>query len=142
MIIDALLAIAVMAAIAGACTKNWTARALLASFVFSTILCRLGTEFNLVLWIGIDLMVIAFIARRGMPLIDKVVCALFVPAWALYLWQPSWGPQAVALVVAAQMLLTFPLRRANSFIGGAMAYLAEHRNDHLNFVSVRVLRWT
>lgn len=108
MIIDVLLAVAVLAAIAGTLTRNWTAGALLASFIVSMILCRIGAEFNLVLWVGIDLMVIAFVARRHMPRTDWLVIGLFVPVWALYIWWPQWGAQAIAVIVAVQMFLTFP----------------------------------
>lgn len=113
MIIDALLALAVLAAIAGTLTKNWTAGALLASFIVSTILCRMGTEFNIVLWVGIDLMVIAFFARWHMPRADWLILALFAPVFVLYGLraanaEPSWEPQANAVIVALQMFLTFP----------------------------------
>lgn len=125
-ILNIVLALAVLSAIAGCLTRNWTAGALLASFAFSMALCRSGVPFNFVLWVVIDLVVILFVIRKDMSRRDLTIIALFAPAWTLYLFQPLMWSQAVAALVAAQMLLTFPDRKAAAL---AKQVVARFRQD-------------
>lgn len=118
--------IAACAALTGALTRNLTATVLLGSFVFSTALCRLDVPFNFVLWITIDLVAILIVMRPHMTGRDVAVIAMFGPAWVLYLTQPSWWGHAVNLIVASQMFLTFPLRRASALV---RRFLQSTRDD-------------
>jgi hypothetical protein len=111
MILTLLLAIAVLAAVAGACKHNLTSYALLGSFGLSTALCWAGIPFNTALWIFIDSVVIACVLSSHAKRRDWLILALFPPAWAIYFLQPEWAPAAIDVIVAAQMLLTFPARR-------------------------------
>lgn len=113
MILNLVLALAVLAAIAGCIARNWTAGALLASFIVSMILCNL-IEFNVVLWAGIDIMVIAFVWKHRART-DNLILALFAPVFVLYGLrlagnEQAWVSQAIAGIVALQMLLTFPVQ--------------------------------
>lgn len=109
--IDWLLAIATLAALTGSLARNVTAAALLGSLVFSLGLIAVGVPFNFLLWMGIDVVVIAFVIRHDMRRRDLAILALFLPTWALYLTIPPWWVEAIKAIVAAQMLLTFPIRR-------------------------------
>src|SRR5690606_40300796 len=57
----ALVGIGCLAAVAGIHAGNRTAYALLASAIFSTVLCEAGVPFNLALWLAIDLCAIMWI---------------------------------------------------------------------------------
>lgn len=107
----ALLCVAVLAAAVGAAMRNLTAIALLASFVVSEAMCQSGVPFNLAVWLLIDAIVLAVIIRRGMKLRDWIIVASFVPVWAIYVLEPIWTREGVGVIVAGQMLLTFPVRR-------------------------------
>jgi len=123
---DAALTFGVVAALIGVLARNVTAAALLCSFVFSTMLCRLGVEFNFVLWVAIDLAVILCIIHPKMRKRDIVVLALFMPIWVIYLCVPRWGAQAVDLLIALQMLLTFPAWRT---LRASKAWFLRIRNE-------------
>lgn len=125
--IDWLLALASLAALTGACARNVTAAALLGSLVFSLGLIAVGVPFNFLLWMGIDVVVIAFVIRHDMKQRDLAILALFLPIWALYLTMPPWWVEAIKTIVAAQMLLTFPIRRTWA---AARAFTARLRDDN------------
>ncbi|MBO9602535.1 MAG: hypothetical protein J7496_08515 [Novosphingobium sp.] len=108
---DAILALGVAAALIGAVARNVTAMVLLCSFAFSTAICALGVDFNFILWVSIDLAVVLCIIGPAMRHRDLVILGLFLPVWLIYLIMPSWGAQAVDIIVALQMLITFPARR-------------------------------
>jgi hypothetical protein len=117
-----IVAVGCLAAVAGVLAGNRTAYALLASAIFSTVLCEAGVPFRPSLWLAIDLAVIMWMVvswaesvlqgRYGKQR-DIAVLALFAPIWALYFadWL-DWRALAIDFLVAAQMLLTFPFRRA------------------------------
>jgi signal transduction histidine kinase len=128
MILTLLLAIAVLAALAGAYRHNLTSYALLGSFTFSTGLCWAEVPFNLILWLVVDLVVILFMMRPEMNRRDLVILALFAPIWTLYLAQPTWAPPAVDCLIAAQMLLTFPVRRAHAAVKRWLETIQHHDN--------------
>jgi hypothetical protein len=109
--LDVLLAVAALAALAGAVTRNPTALALLGSNAFTIALCKLDVPFNFVLWVMVDLVVVLLVMRPTMTRIDVAILALFGPIWVLYIVQPDWWAQAVILGVSAQMFLTFPFCR-------------------------------
>jgi hypothetical protein len=121
------LALAILAALAGACVRNVTAAALLGSFAFSTTLCELGVPFNPILWMVIDVVVILFIIRPDMKRRDLVILAIFLPIWALYITMPPWASTVIDGLVVAQMLLTFPVRRT---WGASQAFIARLRDDN------------
>lgn len=125
--IDWLLAIAALAALTGSLARNVTAAALLGSLVFSLGLIAVGVPFNFLLWMGIDVVVILFIVRPDMKRRDLVILALFLPVWAIYLTMPAWCAEAIKTIVAAQMLLTFPLRRT---WGASRAFITRLRDSN------------
>jgi hypothetical protein len=115
-----LVAAGSISAVAGVKSGNRTAYALLASAIFSTMLCEAGVPFHGALWLTIDLCVIMWIligwadkvlqgsyGRRR----DIAVLLIFVAIWPFYFRRDvPWGPAAVDIMVAAQMFLTFPAR--------------------------------
>lgn len=117
-----LVAAGLLAAVTGVYAGNRTAYALLASAIFSTALIEAGVPFSPSLWLTIDLVVIMWIfigwaervlhgdyGRRR-----DIAILLFFPAiWPLYFmpWV-TWRAEAVDVLVAIQMLLTFPFWRA------------------------------
>lgn len=107
--LEALFYLAALAALAGAVKRNITAIALLASNTLGFAMCKLGVEFNAALWMVIDTAAIMFIVRPGMKRLDWIIVAPFLPViWPLYVLQPDWWAQAVIVIVALQMFLTFP----------------------------------
>lgn len=118
----AILAGAVLMGCIGALYGNRFAWPLLASAAVSTALRLAQTPFMPLAWMAIDLAVILGMVviwwlniREGMsPLKERelAIIALFLPAWALYFWQPQWWVTAVELIVAAQLIASFPHRRA------------------------------
>lgn len=116
-----LLALGCLAAAAGAWAKNWTALALLASTIFSTALCETGVPFKPSLNLAIDMVVIMWIVigwanavlKGGYgKLRDVPILVLFAPIWALYFIEADWRSYAIDGLIAMQMLLTFPVKRA------------------------------
>lgn len=116
----ALVGIGCLAAVAGIHAGNRTAYALLASAIFSTVLCEAGVPFNLALWLAIDLCAIMWIVIGWADSVlqgqygkqrDVVILAIFAPIWLLYFVDTDWRAAAVDTLIAVQMLLTFPYRR-------------------------------
>lgn len=116
----ALLALGCLAGAAGAWVKNWTALALLASTIFSTILCEMGVPFRPSLNLAIDMVVIIWIAIGWANAVahgeygrarDIPILVLFTPIWALYFIDVSWRSYAIDILITIQLLLTFPIRR-------------------------------
>lgn len=124
---DWLLIGAAFAALAGASARNVTAAALLGSLIFSLALIEIGVPFSFLLWMGIDVVVILFIVRADMKRRDIMILALFLPIWAIYLTMPAWCAEAIKTIVAAQMLLTFPVRRTWA---ASRAFLSRIRDDN------------
>ena len=90
---------------------NRTAWALLASVALCLTLDWAGAVFHLLFWMLIDFAVILFVVRPKMTVSDCLIVALFVPAWALYLLPDPVRHEGSRIIVIAQFLLTFPLRR-------------------------------
>lgn len=130
-----LVAVGCLAAVGGVLVRNVTAGALLASAIFSTVLCELEVPFRPSLWLAIDLTVIMWVLVGWSDKVlqggygrkrDVAVLALFAPIWALYFVNVEWRSQAVDALVAAQMLLTFPYRTASERLG---RWFAKIRSD-------------
>lgn len=126
---DLLLIVAALAALTGALARNITAWVLLGSLVLSEALCWLEVPFNPILWMVIDWLVMSCIIRPGMRYRDLVIIATFLPIWALYIVQPEWWVDAIKVMVAAQMFLTFPMRRA---LAASQAWLIRLRDEDDN----------
>lgn len=119
----AMVAIGALSAVMGCWRGNPTAMALLASAIVSSLYCEL-VEAGMVgyfppVLIALDILVVAWIivgwanavaTRRYGRKRDLVVIALFVPTWPLYFDNRAWTDEAIDLLVAAQMLLSFPAR--------------------------------
>jgi hypothetical protein len=133
----AILVVAVIAGCVGARKGNRFAWPLLASVAVSTVLRIAETPFMPLAWMAIDLAVVLgmvliwwFNIKQNLPPLRKrelAIIALFLPAWALYFWQPPWWVNAVELIVAAQLLASFPFRRAWNRVTPVLARL--RRND-------------
>lgn len=113
---DAALLLGCVAAVTGAFGRNVTAVALLASTAFSEILCHLQIQFHLVLWLSIDFGVIftillTAIHHQSVRGRDLAILLCFGPVFLLYFVQPVWWVDAIKLIVAGQMFLTFPAAR-------------------------------
>lgn len=116
----ALVGIGCLAAVAGIHAGNRTAYALLGSAIFSTVLCEAGVRFVPALWLAIDLTVIMWVLVGWADSVlqgqygkrrDITILAIFAAIWPLYFIETDWRHLAVDILVALQMLLTFPLRR-------------------------------
>jgi hypothetical protein len=117
-IVDALFAVAVLCGCIAAWAGNRTAWPLLASAAASSLLIWAGVPFNLALWLLIDVAVIAAITSRPMSVRDTLVVVLFVPVWALYGADLPYAGKGISVIVALQLLLTFPVRRAWAKVRG------------------------
>lgn len=102
---------------------------LLASVATCIFLTSKGVQFNFLLWLMIDLIVLAGILidkiQLRSPIIvyriditarDVVILALFAPAWVFYIHEPETREQGTFAVVVAQLFLTFPVARAAALI--------------------------
>lgn len=107
--------LALACGVVSAATGNRTAWALLASVGLCFGFEYFAIPFNFVVWMLIDLAVVAAIIRPAMTAADCVILALFIPAWCFYLLPPDTRFVGSFVVVVAQLALTFPvepLRRA------------------------------
>lgn len=116
-----ILAVATLAAVIGLLTGNKTAMVLLASTIYSSMLCWAEVEFNEALWLSIDMIAILWIVvlwadgvGRGVygKTRDIVILALFAPIWALYFIEVEWRSYAINILIALQMFATFPWKRS------------------------------
>ncbi len=119
------LAVATLAAVVGLLAGNRTAMVLLASLIYSSILCWAKVPFNPALWIAIDLIAIMWIVilwadRVGRGLYGKTrdiaILALFAPMWAMYFSAVDWRAGAIDIMIALQMFMTLPWKRAGACI--------------------------
>lgn len=133
---QALLWLAVAAAVSGALwgfrlrspwqsvKRNRAPLALLASLALCVLVLEpLGMPFDWVLWVGIDLAVIAALLRHPVsdtPTRDIVILSLFVPAWVFYSMEPPVRFQGGLAVVITQLLLTFPAEDLQRWIRARM----------------------
>lgn len=119
-----LLALGCLAAAVAVLAGNRTAMALLASTIYSTVLCELDVPFNVAFGLAVDLAVIMWIIVGWAETVlrggygkqrDVAILALFLPIWALY-FLPGlpWRPMAIDALIALQLLITFPIKRAFS----------------------------
>jgi len=100
-----LLWLVALAACVPAYKGDRTARALLASLVYSEALCLSGLPFNPLFWGMADLLVLAAIERPYMTRRDEIIAALFIPAWFSYCLDPQQLYRVGMTVVIAQFLL-------------------------------------
>lgn len=124
------MAVATLAAVVGLLSGNKTAMVLLASTIYSSILCWADVEFNIALWLSIDLIAILWIVvlwadglGRGVygKTRDIAILALFAPIWLLYFVEVDWRASAINFLIALQMLATFPWRRAGERVRGLIS---------------------
>lgn len=122
-IATAAVAIGALSAVAGIWRSNPTAMALLASAIVSSGYCGMVEsgvwEYRPVLLIALDVLVIIWIivgwadavakGRYGRRR-DLAIIALFVPIWPLYYDNRWWTDEAIDILIAVQMLLSFPIR--------------------------------
>ena len=104
---DGLLISAAACACFGIAAGNRTPIVLLLSLGLCLLLDYAGAEFNLAVWVLIDVVVAALIIRRGMNWSDVAIVALFPAAWVFY-FMPSSRFDGANAVVCAQLVLTFP----------------------------------
>lgn len=119
-----LLALGCLAAAVAVLAGNRTAMALLASTIYSTVLCELNVPFHVSFGLAIDLAVIMWIIVGWAESVlrggygkqrDIAILALFLPIWALYFMpELAWRPTAIDALIAVQLLITFPIKRAIS----------------------------
>lgn len=131
-----LVSLASLAAVAGIWAGNRTAYALLASAIFSTVLCEAGVPFRPSLWLAIDLCVILWIIVGWADAVlqgkygkqrDVLILALFAVIWPLYFIETPWRSIVIDVAVALQMLLTFPARRAWAWFTSRVAPLVQSK---------------
>ena len=92
-----------------------------------------GVPFNFVVWMLIDLAVVAVIIRPAMTAADCIVIALFIPAWCFYLLPAETRFAGSFAVVVAQLVLTFPVEA----LRGALVRLwARRGDDHFDRMAV------
>lgn len=81
----------------------------------------MGVPFNPALNLAIDMTVILWIAIGWANAVlqgsygkmrDVPILALFAPIWALYFLEFDWRSYAIDGLIAMQLLLTFPVKRA------------------------------
>ena len=114
-----LVGIAALAAVCGVRVGNWTAMALLSNAIFSSALVGLNVPFSPSLWIAIDMCVILWMWVGWINALghsdfgrkrDIAILALFFVIWPFYFIEIAERAIVIDLLVAAQMLLTFPVR--------------------------------
>lgn len=104
---------------------NRTAAPLLASFIVSTALCAFGA-FNVALWLLIDAVVVGCIIAGPTTRVDRLVVALFPPAWFAYFFlDEPWLGFVTWAVVVGQFLLVFPWARVCRGLRGAAGDFVE-----------------
>ncbi len=118
---DTLLLLAFGGASIAALMGNRTAWPLLISTVVAYVMDRAEIDFNWPGWLALDLAVILCIARRNMPLADKFILALFIPAWFCYALPDPWKYWGSSAVVIVQLLLSIPLSKDQG-IGGSVTH--------------------
>jgi hypothetical protein len=117
MMLDAVFAFAVALGGVAALLGSRTALALLCGTFVDKALTVLGVPFDPNLWMAVDLMVMAAIGinailRLALDRTDKVVLALFLPAWWFY-YIDGWNGYAGSVAVcSSQFLLVFPWGKA------------------------------
>jgi hypothetical protein len=131
-----LVAAGALSAVAGVRAGNRTAYALLASAIYSTLLCWAEVPFRPSLWLAIDLCVVMWIVIGWADALlhgdhgrlrDVAVLAIFALIWPLYFMpQFAWRSQAADVLVAVQMLLTFPFK---TVWGKARQWRKAYRSD-------------
>lgn len=110
--VNAVFWLAMAVAAMGAYAGNRTACALLISACVCLALDAAEVPFELVLWMIIDGMVIAWmLSRPSIPRRDFLILALFPQAWGFYLMGDPWRYIGTSLVASLQMFLTFPARK-------------------------------
>jgi hypothetical protein len=125
--------LAVACGVVSASTGNRTAWALLASVGLCFAFDHFGVPFNFVVWMLIDLAVVAVIIRPTMTAVDCIVIALFIPAWCFYLLPAETRFAGSFAVVVAQLVLTFPVEA----LRGALVRLwARRGDDHFDRMAV------
>lgn len=124
------LAVATLAAVIGLLSGNKTAMVLLASTIYSSMLCWADVEFNVALWLSIDLIAILWIVvlwadglGRGIygKKRDIVILSIFFAIWPFYFTEFEWRSSVINFLIALQMLATFPWRRAGERVRGLIS---------------------
>lgn len=118
-----MVALGALSAVVAIRVGNPTAMALLASAIVSSFYSELVEGgvigFYPVLLVALDLLVVIWIVvgwanavaqKRYGRKRDLVIIALFIPIWPLYFDERAWTNEAIDLLVATQMLLSFPVR--------------------------------
>lgn len=101
---------------------NRTARPLIASVALICLLTLCGVQFDMGLWVMVDVAVIYAIERTTrLGEAEHGIIALFPPAWVLYHFQPPGWQNLVTVIVALQFLLTLPWDRLEQLIWKARA---------------------
>jgi hypothetical protein len=98
---------------------NRTAIPLLLSTVAAYMLD--SEPFHWQLCVLLDCAVIVCVSRRNMPLADKIILALLIPAWVSYALPDPWKYWGSSAVVILQLLLTIPLSKHQK-IGGMVSH--------------------
>lgn len=118
----------------GAClfVQTRTSLAVAVGNAFAWALDSLGVPFDLWIWVGIDLAMLAFIVRKQMSIADTLITLLFLPSWVAYFLPQDalfWGPWWFSLTQLILCLLPWlqrgifdvshgPLRELNYAKGG------------------------
>lgn len=134
-----MVALGALSAVCGVWKGNATAMALLASAIVSSFYCELVERgvlpYEPALLLFLDVLVVVWIvagwadrvARRAYGRRrDLVIIGLFPAVWPLYFIDGAWTSDAIDLLVAAQMLLSFPVR---TLLAQVQAKLAGLRDD-------------
>lgn len=128
--LDAVLALAVLCAGCAALRGSRTALALLAGTALEMGLSVVGVPFNPPGWMAIDAIVALSILIPPRTTTDKLVVALFGPAWVFYYIPGDAGYAGSVIVTSAQLLLSVPWMKLGRRLRSI--HLPENPFDHFD----------